>query len=162
MSRHLTGIFNAYAVMLQSPLSQRVLNQEDGWLCPEARNFVDYNDFVHDPTDPFFGFDSWNSWFTRRFVLGARPIDPNPLRIINSSDHYCLDIPRQPVCNAQKSSDFWLKDDNYSLYDMFGIRRKGEDVKQIVDESFVGGTVYQGFLSPWCYHRWHSPVAGTL
>jgi phosphatidylserine decarboxylase len=32
----------------------------------------------------------------------------------------------------------------------------------LVDESFVGGTVYQGFLSPWCYHQWHSPVSGIV
>ncbi len=33
------------------------------------------------------------------------------------------------------------------------------------DESagqFVGGTVYQAFLSATNYHRWHSPVAGTI
>jgi phosphatidylserine decarboxylase len=28
--------------------------------------------------------------------------------------------------------------------------------------SFVGGTVYQAFLSATNYHRWHSPVAGTI
>jgi phosphatidylserine decarboxylase len=30
-----------------------------------------------------------------------------------------------------------------------------------VDE-FVGGTVYQAFLSATDYHRWHSPVAGRI
>jgi phosphatidylserine decarboxylase len=29
-------------------------------------------------------------------------------------------------------------------------------------EEFVGGTVYQAFLSATNYHRWHSPVAGTV
>ena len=29
-------------------------------------------------------------------------------------------------------------------------------------ERFYGGTVYQGFLSPTSYHRWHSPVSGTI
>lgn len=27
---------------------------------------------------------------------------------------------------------------------------------------FIGGTIYQGFLSARKYHRWHSPVAGTI
>jgi phosphatidylserine decarboxylase len=27
---------------------------------------------------------------------------------------------------------------------------------------FVGGTVYQAFLSALSYHRWHSPVSGTI
>jgi len=28
--------------------------------------------------------------------------------------------------------------------------------------SFVGGTVYQAYLSATNYHRWHAPVAGTI
>lgn len=27
---------------------------------------------------------------------------------------------------------------------------------------FVGGTVYQAFLSALAYHRWHSPISGTV
>jgi phosphatidylserine decarboxylase len=38
----------------------------------------------------------------------------------------------------------------------------GPEIKSIVQNSFVNGTVYQAFLSPWCYHRWHAPVAGKL
>lgn len=22
--------------------------------------------------------------------------------------------------------------------------------------------MYQAFLNPWCYHRWHAPVSGTI
>lgn len=29
-------------------------------------------------------------------------------------------------------------------------------------DQFVGGTVYQAYLSAMDYHRWHSPVAGTI
>lgn len=29
-------------------------------------------------------------------------------------------------------------------------------------EQFVGGTIYQAFLSALSYHRWHSPVSGTV
>jgi len=29
-------------------------------------------------------------------------------------------------------------------------------------DQFVGGTVYQAFLSALNYHRWHSPVSGTI
>ena len=29
-------------------------------------------------------------------------------------------------------------------------------------DQFVGGTIYQAFLSATNYHRWHSPVAGTI
>ena len=29
-------------------------------------------------------------------------------------------------------------------------------------KQFYGGTVYQGYLSATSYHRWHSPVSGTI
>jgi phosphatidylserine decarboxylase len=29
-------------------------------------------------------------------------------------------------------------------------------------DDFVGGVVYQAFLSAFNYHRWHSPVSGTI
>ena len=29
-------------------------------------------------------------------------------------------------------------------------------------EQFVGGTIYQAFLSALSYHRWHAPVSGTI
>jgi phosphatidylserine decarboxylase len=29
-------------------------------------------------------------------------------------------------------------------------------------EQFVGGTVYQAFLSALSYHRWHAPVSGKV
>jgi len=61
-----------------------------------------------------------------------------------------------PVRNVKASDQFWLKENRYSLYNMFEAVKMG--VKSIIDESFVGGTVYQGFLSPWCYHHWHSPI----
>lgn len=43
---------------------------------------------------------------------------------------------------------------------MFGAYKAG--VKEIVRNHFVGGTIYQAFLDPWCYHRWHAPVSGTI
>lgn len=47
---HLKKIFDVYGTMLHSHKSQQCLNQVNGWLCPEARQYVDYNDFDHDPT----------------------------------------------------------------------------------------------------------------
>lgn len=29
-------------------------------------------------------------------------------------------------------------------------------------DHFIGGTIYQAFLSALSYHRWHSPVSGTI
>lgn len=29
-------------------------------------------------------------------------------------------------------------------------------------ERYIGGTIYQAFLSALSYHRWHSPISGTI
>ena len=49
---------------------------------------------------------------------------------------------------------FWVKAQPYSLRDMLA----DDDTA----EQFVGGTVYQAFLDARNYHRWHSPVTGTI
>ena len=54
----------------------------------------------------------------------------------------------------QRQDRFWIKSQPYSLVSMLA---DDESVDQ-----FVGGTVYQAFLSATNYHRWHSPVAGTI
>ena len=49
---------------------------------------------------------------------------------------------------------FWLKDNqSYSIVHM---------LNDPLANGFVNGTVYQAFLSPYDYHRWHSPVDGTI
>ena len=43
---------------------------------------------------------------------------------------------------------------------MLGAREMG--IENIVEKHFVGGTIYQAFLDPWCYHRWHAPITGKI
>ena len=54
----------------------------------------------------------------------------------------------------KRQDRFWIKSQPYSLQDMLA---NDETVDQ-----FVGGTVYQAFLDAHNYHRWHSPVSGTI
>ncbi len=54
---------------------------------------------------------------------------------------------------------FWLKGDVYSLRDMFAAERFD---KHALAETFMGGTVYQAYLSAASYHRWHAPVEGVI
>ena len=32
----------------------------------------------------------------------------------------------------------------------------------VFTDKFIGGTIYQGFLSALSYHRWHSPISGKI
>jgi phosphatidylserine decarboxylase len=52
------------------------------------------------------------------------------------------------------SAQFWVKGQPHSILDMLA--------HDELAPQFVGGTVYQAFLSALSYHRWHSPVSGTI
>ena len=66
----------------------------------------------------------------------------------------CESVPYALTTDVQRQDTFWIKSQPYSLEDMLAH-------DEAVD-AFVGGTVYQAFLSANNYHRWHSPVAGTV
>jgi len=123
-----------------------------GWLNPDALAKLNLDEIECDPSDPTYGFKSWNDFFIRKFKPNARQVaSPSNDKIIVSG---CESTPFALKNNVKKYDSFWLKDQPYSLYDIFN----GDPV---VDE-FEGGVVYQAFLSALNYHRWHSPVTGTI
>jgi len=105
------------------------------------------DEHVHDPKAPFYGFQSWNHFFIRRFKPGARPVaEPNKHKVIVN---VCEAVPFAIARDVKAQNAFWIKSQPYSLKQMLD----GHFVDQ-----FVGGTVYQAFLSAENHHRWHSPV----
>lgn len=146
-------ILSAWCEFLDSRDSLYVLNDSpSGWKSADARRAIGIEQFEHDANDIHWGFASWNDFFTRRFKDGARPVDsPNDDKVIVSA---CESLPYGIATNVQRQDRFWIKSQPYSLEDMLA----GDPS---VDH-FVGGTVYQAFLSATNYHRWHSPVAGTI
>jgi phosphatidylserine decarboxylase len=149
----LKKILTAWCEFLSSRDSLYVLNASpSGWKSPEAVRAVGMEQFQHDPDDEHWGFASWNDFFTRRFKDGERPVArPDDDKVIANA---CESTPYAIGTNVQRRDRFWIKHQPYSLADMLA-----DDPS--VDE-FVGGTVYQAFLSATDYHRWHSPVAGTI
>jgi phosphatidylserine decarboxylase len=152
LNRALKKVLTAWAQFLDSPASLYVLNETPaGWLCPAAFEAIHMDEYVHDPKAPFYGFQSWNDFFIRRFKPGTRPIaEPhNPKAIVSA----CESAPFAIATNVKAQDAFWIKSQPYSLQQMLD--------GHFVDE-FLGGTVYQAFLSAENYHRWHSPVSGTI
>lgn len=149
----LKKILNAWCEFLSSADSLYVLNgSPSGWKCDAAKRAVGIEEFVHNPTDEHWGFKSWNDFFTRRFIESARPVaSPENDTVIVSA---CESTPYRISTGVQRQDRFWIKRQPYSLNDLLA-----NDAS--VDQ-FVGGTVYQAFLSATNYHRWHSPVAGTI
>lgn len=149
----LKKILSAWCEFLSSGASRYVLNDSpSGWKCAAARRAIGIEDYQHDPGDEYWGFASWNDFFTRRLAEGARPVDsPDDDTVIVSA---CESTPYGLATDVRRQDRFWLKGQPYSLQDMLaGDGSAGQ---------FAGGTVYQAFLSATNYHRWHSPVAGTI
>ncbi|WP_404821016.1 phosphatidylserine decarboxylase [Kocuria marina] len=108
--------------------------------------------FVHGPSEEHWGFTSWNDFFTRHSKDGDRPVAaPDEDRIITS---VCESTPCKISTGVQRRDEFWVKEQPYSIEDLLA---HDPDV-----DEFVDGAVFQTFLSVTNYHRWHSPVAGTV
>lgn len=149
----LKKIIAAWCEYLTSTASLHVFNNSArGWMSDAARARVGIADFEHDPNDLHWGFRSWNDFFTRRFKPGVRPVAaPDDGKVIVSP---CESTPYRIARNVKRQDDFWIKGQPYSLTDMLAGDPTADD--------FVGGVVYQAFLSAFNYHRWHSPVSGTI
>jgi len=149
----LKNILTAWCGFLDSADSLYVLNDSpSGWKCPAARRAIGIEQFEHDAQDEHWGFASWNDFFTRRFKDGERPVaSPDDDKVIVSA---CESTPYRIATGVQRQDRFWIKSQPYSLQDMLA---NDDSV-----DRFVGGTVYQAYLTAMNYHRWHSPVAGTI
>jgi phosphatidylserine decarboxylase len=96
-------------------------------------------------------FKSWNDFFIRRFKPDRRPVAaPDDPRVIVSP---CEATPYAIRFQVKEQDEFWIKSQPYSLRHLL----RGHFVDQ-----FIGGTTYQAFLSAENYHRWHSPISGTI
>lgn len=176
VNQQLKKILNHWSKYLVSPESRYVLNYENpkedtiAWLSETAKKWIvdaansavgegyiphltNFEQvFQSDPKDPYYGFASWDKFFTRKFVEGVRPVsEPNNNNVIVNA---CESAPFSLSKNVKASDKFWLKDQSYSLENMLNFDE--------LTHKFIGGTVYQAFLSALSYHRWHSPVNGTV
>ena len=156
VNRLIQKILEAWGTFLASPESVYVLNEDPktGWFGSDALQKMQRfsETFICNPALPHWGFTSWDDFFTRQFRPGVRPVEfENDDRWISNS---CESAPYKIAKNVKAVDKFWIKAQPYSLRHMLN--------KQDYLQQFVGGTVYQAFLSALSYHRWHSPINGTI
>lgn len=163
VNEQLKRVLNQWGVYLKSPESTYVLNHDPhkGWLGKDAlkamqeasgdsRSFAE--EFVCNPAETHYGFTSWDDFFTRVFREGVRPVAaPDDNNVIANA---CESAPYKISENVRRRDWFWIKSQRYSLEFILA--------NDPLTEQFVGGTVYQAFLSALSYHRWHSPVSGKI
>lgn len=149
----LNKILKKWCEFLNSPASTKVLNKsETGWLCDAAVEELALDEYIIDKSDEHFGFKSWNDFFTRQFKPGMRKTEApdDPYVIVNACESAAYRIAN----HVKPDTKFWLKEQPYALDYML-------DHHEYTNR-FIGGTVYQAFLSATHYHCWHAPVDGTI
>lgn len=150
----LLRILNEWCRFLDSERSTYVLNTTKyGWLSPPAYKQYELQEFIiPDKSAPHWGWTSFNAFFHRQIKPEKRPIagPHDPKVIVSANDGTMYNIARK----VKLVDRFWIKGEPYSLRNMLG----GHDYA----DRFVGGDVFQSFLSGANYHRWHAPIAGTV
>ncbi|KAF3490855.1 phosphatidylserine decarboxylase [Arthroderma uncinatum] len=149
---------------LTSSIPQSDLERERSWFGDAAiaqmtrkanlrgRTDLQFHELFDCQQTECYGYKSWDQLFTRKFSPGIRPLPQNDSDaiIVNA----CESSPLSYQENVSKRTPFWLKGSKYSLQDILGSESRAHQ--------FSGGTVYQAFLSAESYHRWNSPVSGTI
>jgi phosphatidylserine decarboxylase len=156
VNAQLRNMLNEWARFLGSADSTAVLSDDEhkGWFGADAmKKMPDFaKQFVCDPKAPHYGFRSWDDFFTRRFREGVRPVEfPDDDDVIVNA---CESAPYRLARKVKRRDRFWLKGQPYSIEHMLAGDR--------LAPRFDGGTVYQACLDALSYHRWHSPVSGTV
>ncbi|KAL7948264.1 Phophatidylserine decarboxylase domain-containing protein [Trichoderma barbatum] len=155
--------------VLMTEKSKYVITTDpDGWLSQDSLVHIENDTNVTDQELTFpqifqcdpqgdpkhWGFKSWDDFFVRKFrnIDQIRPVafPKQPEWVANS----CESKPFALQSNVREYDSFWLKGQSYSVGEMLYGHK--------LAEQFVGGTVYQAFLSATSYHRWNSPVSGKV
>jgi phosphatidylserine decarboxylase len=165
VNKMMKKVLNAWGNFLASPESAYVLgNNSIGWFSDHGvhdlaltanigqTSYTFDELFKCDPSKKNYGYQSWDDFFTRRLHEDKRPVaSPEDDNVIANA---CESKPYKVARNLSARDRFWAKGQPYSLMDML-------DMDPLY-EQFIGGTIYQAFLSALSYHRWHAPVSGKL
>lgn len=98
---------------------------------------------------PEGGFATFDDFFTRKLVAGARRVDPDPQALVSPADGRVEDLGR-----ISASGELSVKGRAYTVADLLG------DTDEAV--AYEGGSYFIVYLSPRDYHRVHAPTCGAV
>ncbi|KAJ6518017.1 phosphatidylserine decarboxylase-domain-containing protein [Mycena vitilis] len=116
--------------------------------------FIEFHGLkVDEIQDPLDSFKTFNQFFYRKLKASARPIEQpdNPYRLVSAAD--CRFMAFESVSEATK---LWIKGREFTVARLLGDAYKHEA------ERYTGGALAIFRLAPQDYHRFHSPVDGTI
>lgn len=100
-------------------------------------------------------FKTFNDFFYRKLKPGSRPVaDAENADVITSA----ADCRLQVYENLDEATRFWIKGKNFSIAGLLG----DTDPDKKLSKKFSHGTMAIFRLAPQDYHRFHSPVDGTI
>ncbi len=98
---------------------------------------------------PEGGYRSFDAFFTRRLIAGARPLDPDPKALLSPADGRVEDFGA-----IQSGGSLRVKGKEYSVEELLGDRSEAA--------RYDRGQYAIVYLSPRDYHRVHAPVGGRV
>ena len=122
----LQALLNAWGAWLQGVGngSNDTLNAGlNGWFSADGRAYLEAGlgrltfEQTFAPDAPGGGvpfYNSWDSFFTRQFLPGVRPIQPG--FVVNACESTVFRTARK----VQVNDTFWMKEQNYSIHDILG------------------------------------------
>lgn len=114
------------------------------------RNFVRVFDVdMSEAVVPSGGYESFDKFFTRELVPGARQPDPRPDVIVSPADGRVEDMG-----TIDSAARFRVKGFDYTVGELLG--------SEAEVPHFAGGKFFIVYLSPRDYHRVHAPVDGRV
>ncbi|KAF7337169.1 Phosphatidylserine decarboxylase proenzyme 2 [Mycena venus] len=116
--------------------------------------FIEFHGLkVDEILEPLDSFKTFNQFFYRKLKPSARPVEKpdDPYRLVSAAD--CRFMAFESVSEATR---LWIKGREFTVARLLGDAYKHEA------ERYTGGALAIFRLAPQDYHRFHSPVDGTI
>ncbi|WVR04751.1 phosphatidylserine decarboxylase [Kwoniella sp. DSM 27419] len=117
-------------------------------------NFIAFHKLdVNEILDPLDSFKNFNEFFYRKLKPDARPVEEpgNEARLVS-----CADCRMMAFETVNEATQIWIKGREFTVG-----RLLGPNYKDVADR-YEGGALAIFRLAPQDYHRFHSPVKGTI